>query len=402
MSMIASLPIASAPTLPVTYGAVQDAPAQAAAPAAAPLAAPPLFAQFLGLDAAPDGGIAIPSEGSADDTGADAPSAAAGQPPAAAAADTSLPAMAAPMVVPLQLPLPLPLPAAPFTSPASFAAPVSSASPAPSAQPAAVRAGAAVGTAPVATDLTAPTAGAPLPAPAAAAARQQPAGTPSAAPAIPAPLPQLTATTGAAAAAAPAASGDVNATANTSAKRDAAPAASGETPATPAAGAASWGIAAPAAAPAPASGNTVRLEGAPQQWQQPLREALGERLQTQVGRNAEHALIRLDPPQLGRIEIAISHNAGALQVHLSASHGEVLRQLHEIGDGMRQQLSRQAYTEVAVTVAATPRGAAGQPFGDGGGRQRHPGRQGEDAEPGRALTDAGPSSATFAMQPELE
>jgi flagellar hook-length control protein FliK len=86
------------------------------------------------------------------------------------------------------------------------------------------------------------------------------------------------------------------------------------------------------AAPA---GDTVKLSGPAQQWQEPLREALGERLQTQIGRNSEHATIRLEPPMLGRIDISIRHAAGTLQVNVTASNPEVLRQLQGIGDSMR-------------------------------------------------------------------
>ena len=108
---------------------------------------------------------------------------------------------------------------------------------------------------------------------------------------------------------------------------------------TPAAG---LGLTAPAAAstlPAPGA-DTIKLNGPAQQWQEPLREALGERLQTQIGRNSEHAVIRLDPPMLGRIDISIRHTAGMLQVNLSASNTEVLRQLQGIGETMRTDLAQ--------------------------------------------------------------
>ncbi|KAB8044450.1 flagellar hook-length control protein FliK [Janthinobacterium aquaticum] len=146
------------------------------------------------------------------------------------------------------------------------------------------------------------------------------------------------------------------------------------------------------------SGDTIKLNGPAQQWQEPLREALGERLQTQIGRNSEHAVIRLDPPMLGRIEISIRHQAGALQVNLSASNSEVLRQLQGIGENMRSDLAQRQYTEVAVNINATPRSAAAQAFAEHDGRgQRQPGRQQDDAEPGRALSDGAPAGATFAM-----
>lgn len=184
----------------------------------------------------------------------------------------------------------------------------------------------------------------------------------------------------------------------------AAPAArDGERAATPVAAAAPnpglAGAVTNAATTAPA-GDTIKLNGPAQQWQEPLREALGERLQTQIGRNSEHATIRLDPPMLGRIEISIRHTAGALQVNVTASNAEVLRQLQGIGENMRSDLAQRQYTDVAVNISATPRSPAAQAFAEGDARgQRQPGRQQDDAEPGRALSDGTPSgtSTTYAM-----
>ncbi|MBG6220563.1 MULTISPECIES: flagellar hook-length control protein FliK [unclassified Janthinobacterium] len=162
------------------------------------------------------------------------------------------------------------------------------------------------------------------------------------------------------------------------------------------------GVVSNTATPATA-GDSIKLNGPAQQWQEPLREALGERLQTQIGRNSEHATIRLDPPMLGRIEISIRHSAGALQVNVTASNSEVLRQLQGIGENMRSDLAQRQYTDVAVNISATPRSPAAQAFAEGDARgQRQPGRQQDDAEPGRALSDGTPSgtssSTTYAMQ----
>ena len=127
--------------------------------------------------------------------------------------------------------------------------------------------------------------------------------------------------------------------------------------------------------------------GAPQQWRQPLADALGDRIQTQIGMRSESAVLRLDPPMMGQIEIRIHHEAGALQVRLSASHGEVVRQLTEIRDHLRQDLVHRQYTDVSVLVSGnTP---------DGRQRQRQP--EAEHDAPGRALSESGQEAATFAL-----
>jgi flagellar hook-length control protein FliK len=155
--------------------------------------------------------------------------------------------------------------------------------------------------------------------------------------------------------------------------------------------------------PAPAAqrdngADTVALPGPPSAWRQNLHEALGERLQLQAGRGLEQAVIRLDPPQLGRIEIAIRHTAGSLEVTLSATHGEVLRQLHAVSDNLRNDLAQRQYAEVAVTVTPAPRNAAANPFGaDAQGRGRQGGREQEQQAPGLALFDDGPAASAFSL-----
>lgn len=125
---------------------------------------------------------------------------------------------------------------------------------------------------------------------------------------------------------------------------------------------------------------------------QSLTTVLGERLQVQINQRSEHALIRLDPPSMGSIEIVIRHEAGHLQVQLRASNGEVARQLHAIGDTLRQDLVQRQHGEVSVQVWDGSRDS-----GDGRRHQR-PVPQWRD-DPGRALNESadGEPNARFAL-----
>jgi flagellar hook-length control protein FliK len=154
-----------------------------------------------------------------------------------------------------------------------------------------------------------------------------------------------------------------------------------------------------AAAPAgsPDRADTVKLAGPPTAWRQSLQEALGERMNVQVGKGIEQAVIRLEPPQMGRIDIAIRHSAGTLEVNISATNGEVLRQLQNVSDNLRSDLSQRQFTEVAVTVTPAPKNNAA-PFGDpqqGRGRQQD--REQEDQQPGRALAEADTNASEFSL-----
>jgi len=145
-------------------------------------------------------------------------------------------------------------------------------------------------------------------------------------------------------------------------------------------------------ASSPSAATTVKLPaGTPEQWRQPLLEALGERLQVQIANRSEQAVIRLDPPMMGSVELVIRHQAGTLQIQLSASHGEVLRQLHSIGDSLRQDLAQGPYADVSVHVSSHGR--------DGDGRQRPRQDDAEPAAPGRALAEAedGLAGTRFAL-----
>jgi flagellar hook-length control protein FliK len=148
----------------------------------------------------------------------------------------------------------------------------------------------------------------------------------------------------------------------------------------------------PSAQPA---ADTVKLAGPPTAWRQTLQETLGDRLNVHVGNNVQQATISIEPPQLGRIDIAIRHSAGTLEVNISATNGDVLRQLQTVSDNLRNDLSQRQYTEVAVTVTPAPRNNAA-PFGDPQqqGRGRQQGRD-QDNEPGRGLAEAGNPASVF-------
>ena len=109
--------------------------------------------------------------------------------------------------------------------------------------------------------------------------------------------------------------------------------------------------------------------------EQPLVQALAQRIQVQQLQGAEVATVRLDPPQMGSLEIRISHNAaGAVQVHMQASNAEVGRQLTTLVDSLRQEL-QQRTTDAQVTVAQGRGTSAGAGQGDASRQQHAPQQQ---------------------------
>lgn len=140
----------------------------------------------------------------------------------------------------------------------------------------------------------------------------------------------------------------------------------------------------------------VRLPpGNPAQWRQSLMDALGDRIQVSVGNRGEQAVLRLDPPMMGSIEIMIRHEAGALQIQMNATHSEVQKQLQAISDNLKQELTQRHFTGVSVQVADTAM--------DNEGRQRQRYQAQVVEEPRRAIeeSDQFPASS-FALLTEKD
>ncbi|UYC17869.1 flagellar hook-length control protein FliK [Xanthomonas campestris pv. phormiicola] len=140
------------------------------------------------------------------------------------------------------------------------------------------------------------------------------------------------------------------------------------------------GAIASAAVAATAGAANQRSDGANR-----LLDLLGQRLQFQNSQGVQQALVRLEPYMAGSIRVEIRHDAGTLQIHLSASREDVVRQLQSAGESLRQELTNRQFTDVSVQV--------GQHRDDGRhGRQARDGQQQHAAPPppGRALgADAG-------------
>ncbi len=173
------------------------------------------------------------------------------------------------------------------------------------------------------------------------------------------------------------------------------------------------GLSAGAAADGGAMGATLTLPASREAWQQPLMQALGDRLQLQIAQRTDSARLHLEPPQLGRIEIDIRQQGGALQVQLSASHDEVRQQLRQIAEPLRHELVQRHAGDVSVQVATGAQAAGDGRGRDGaaaGGQAHANGQQRDDQrQPGRALQDddhgapgtAGTAATAFAFADAL-
>lgn len=95
-------------------------------------------------------------------------------------------------------------------------------------------------------------------------------------------------------------------------------------------------------------------------WGEQLLHALRDNVQVQIQQRIQNATIRLDPPELGSLEIYLSHEAGRLNVHITASQADVVRLIQQTSDRLRQELAGPQFTQVNVQTSADGQGGQQQ------------------------------------------
>ncbi|WP_159817207.1 flagellar hook-length control protein FliK [Colwellia sp. 20A7] len=112
----------------------------------------------------------------------------------------------------------------------------------------------------------------------------------------------------------------------------------------------------------PAFGATTDTQAVSQQWRkeqlssntsewgQRLLHVLSDKVNLQIGQQIQRAQIRLDPPQLGSIEIAISVEGDKTTVHLVAGNAQVREAMQQTLDQLRHSLSQAGDVTVEVDV----------------------------------------------------
>ncbi|CAM3038134.1 flagellar hook-length control protein FliK [Pseudoalteromonas distincta] len=94
-----------------------------------------------------------------------------------------------------------------------------------------------------------------------------------------------------------------------------------------------------------------KLKGAPNEWGQRLLNVLGDKVNLQIGQQVQRAQIRLDPPNLGRIEISISVDGDKTSVNLVTSNPQVRDAIAQTLDQLRQTLSQNGSVSVDLSFS---------------------------------------------------
>lgn len=132
-----------------------------------------------------------------------------------------------------------------------------------------------------------------------------------------------------------------------------------------------------------------RAVGAPQ-W----AEALAGRVQYLVGQNLQRAEIRLDPPELGALEVRINLSDGNTQVHFGAENAAAREALESALPRLRELMSQSGFAEVQVDVGdRQQQQLAGEDAEDRGERRASDGGEADDLAEPTAAIDPGRLSA---------
>lgn len=102
------------------------------------------------------------------------------------------------------------------------------------------------------------------------------------------------------------------------------------------------------------------LQAPEAKWGEQLLHALRDNVQVQIQQKIQNATIRLDPPELGSLEIYLSHEAGRLNVHITASQADVARLIQHTSDRLRHELAGPQFTQVNVQTSAEGQGGQQQ------------------------------------------
>lgn len=101
-----------------------------------------------------------------------------------------------------------------------------------------------------------------------------------------------------------------------------------------------------------AAHSMTQVEPSSDELGEKLTALLKERIQFQLGHQQQVSTIRLDPPSLGKLEIAVQLDAGKLTVHIGANQSDVCRSLQQFSEDLRQHLTAQNFMEVNVQVSS--------------------------------------------------
>lgn len=100
----------------------------------------------------------------------------------------------------------------------------------------------------------------------------------------------------------------------------------------------------------------IRADTSHSQWARELVASLGDRLSMQIRQQVKEASVRLDPPELGKLELIVRMDGDRLNIQLNASHAGVRDMLTQHAERLRNDLLAQNLQVIDVQVGQDSHG----------------------------------------------
>ncbi|PKF51218.1 flagellar hook-length control protein FliK [Enterovibrio nigricans] len=100
----------------------------------------------------------------------------------------------------------------------------------------------------------------------------------------------------------------------------------------------------------------VRVDTQAGKWGEQMMQVLQDRITLQANQSLQEARIRLDPPELGKLDVIVRMEGDRLSVQLNASAVATRDALVQVSDRLRAELQNDHFVHVDVNVGAEQQG----------------------------------------------
>ncbi|WP_223159389.1 flagellar hook-length control protein FliK [Vibrio sp. Y2-5] len=100
---------------------------------------------------------------------------------------------------------------------------------------------------------------------------------------------------------------------------------------------------------------TVRIDTQAGKWGEQMLQVLHDRVTLQAQQNLQEAKIRLDPPDLGKLDLVVRIEGDRLSVQINANSAATREALVQVSDRLRTELQEQNFVNVDVNVGSDQR-----------------------------------------------
>ncbi|PJC86426.1 flagellar hook-length control protein FliK [Vibrio sp. HA2012] len=111
------------------------------------------------------------------------------------------------------------------------------------------------------------------------------------------------------------------------------------------------------AADKPAWAN-IQIDTTQGKWGEQMLQVLQDRVSLQANQKMQEAHIRLDPPELGKLELLVRVDGDKLNIQINANHAQVREALLQVSERLRSELQLQQFVHVDVNIGADTSGGS--------------------------------------------